>query len=615
MAASPSAPAAPSPLVPGLVPNLRFDGIAGFLVFLIAMPLCLAIAQASNYPPIAGIWTAVIGGVVTCFLSNAQLTIKGPAAGLIVIVAGAVTGLGKDFVPELPPAVVAQITADAKSPEDAQGRLEKRLDNDRLKVGYPLALGVGVVAGVIQVGFGLLRAGKLGDFFPVAAVHGMLASIGIIIVAKQVYPVFGITPPKGAGPLDLIAALPGRFPTYNPEIALIGVVSLAILFGLPFVPFRWARRVPAPLLVLAVALPLERYFDLPDGEHTYLFHDGFFETADHEYKVGPQFLVNMPEVLKTPADQVVFTPGDGKVPPGEVVFCLPDFRGVLTGTGLQYVLMFSLIASLESLLSAKAIDLLDPYRRRTDLNRDLFACGVANTLTSLVGALPMISEIVRSKANVDNGARTKYANLFHAVFLLGFVLAVPNLIREIPLAALGAMLVFTGYRLAHPREFAATLRVGPEQLGVFVATIGATLATDLLIGILVGIALELGLAVAFGAPVYRLFAADVVEVRENPDPAAAVVAVRGAAVFSNWLSLKPKLVAAAAGKAKLVVDLSDARLVDHTAMEKLHELERELGETGTHLEVVGLAGHTPLSGHPRAMHRRSGTDTPAAVRG
>ena len=176
---------APPPLAAGPFGNLRFDAIAGFFVFPIAMPLCLAISRASGFPPVAGIWTAVIGGLICTFLSNAQLTIKGPAAGLIVIVAGAVTELGAEFGANLP-------------------------DADRALLGYKLALGIGVAAGILQVLFGLLRAGRLADFFPLTPVHGMLASIGINVIAKQLHEVFGVAPTKGAGPLELIAELPGK---------------------------------------------------------------------------------------------------------------------------------------------------------------------------------------------------------------------------------------------------------------------------------------------------------------------------------------------------------------------------------------------------------------------
>jgi MFS superfamily sulfate permease-like transporter len=294
----------------------------------------------------------------------------------------------------------------------------------------------------------------------------------------------------------------------------------------------------------------------------------------------------MPEVLSHPDE----------------AFAFPDFRAVATATGLKYVVLFCLIGSLESLLSAKAIELMDPWRRKTNFNRDLLAVGAANTLAASVGALPMISEIVRSKANIDNGARTRYANLFHGLFLLAFVLLFPNLIHRIPLAALGAMLVYTGFRLADPREFVRTYRIGSEQFVVFVGTIIATLATDLLIGIAVGMLLEVAFHLRHGCPVRGLFKSDVTAVPEGDK--LIVLVVKRAAVFSNWLGLRAAILREGEGRDEVVLDLSQTRLVDHSVMEKLHELEREFSEAGKRLSVVGLEEHTPLSAHPQAARKR-----------
>jgi len=561
----------PPPLTPGLMPNLRPDATAGFLVFLIAMPLCLAIARASGYPPIAGIWTAVVGGVVCTFISNSQLTIKGPAAGLIVIVIGAVTDLGNEFGAGLS-------------------------DADRAFLGYKLALGIGVTAGVIQILFGLLRAGRLADFFPLTPVHGMLASIGLVIIAKQVYEVVGAAPDKGAGPLELFAGLPAALGRINPEIAIIGCVSLLVLFGIPLLRSRWVKRVPAQLIVLVAAVGLGVAFDL-EHRHTYLFPDSFFDPGHRSvYEVGPRFLVDMPEVLKDAGP----------------AFALPDLRGVATATGLQYVLLFCLIGSLESLLSAKAIELVDPWRRKTNFDRDLLAVGVANTLASAVGALPMISEIVRSRANIDNGARTRNANLFHGLFLLAFVLLFPNLIHQIPLAALAAMLVYTGFRLASPREFVRTYRLGSEQFVVFVGTIVVTLATDLLIGIAAGMALEIAFHLRHGCSVGGLLRSDVEVVPEGDR--MVVLVVKRAAVFSNWLGVRAAVLREAEGRDEVVIDLTHTRLVDHSVMEKLHQLEEDFAHAGKRLKVIGLEEHTPLSDHPHAARKNAnGKTAPTAA--
>lgn len=239
----------------GLRRYWRSDILSGFLVFLIALPLSLGISMASGFPPVAGIFTAIIGGIVVTFFGGSQLTIKGPAAGLIVIALGAVTELGQG---------------------DAM-------------LGYKLTLAVIVMAGVIQIIFGVIKSGVLADFFPSAAVHGMLAAIGIIIFAKQLYTLIGVKP-EATETLELLAELPQAFSGINPEIALIGLVSLLIMFVLPLVSNKYVRMLPAPLVVILIAIPMGVWFDL-DHEHKYLFLDG------HEYSIGPKFLVTLPENL------------------------------------------------------------------------------------------------------------------------------------------------------------------------------------------------------------------------------------------------------------------------------------------------------------------------------
>jgi MFS superfamily sulfate permease-like transporter len=283
-------------------------------------------------------------------------------------------------------------------------------------------------------------------------------------------------------------------------------------------------------------------------------------------------------------------------------FHAPDFSHVLTGVGLRAVVMFCLIASIESMLSSQAIDMIDPWRRKTDQNRDLLATGVGNTLCAAVGALPMISEIVRSKANIDNGARTKYADMFHGLFLLAFVLLLPMVINIIPMAALGAMLVFVGFRLASPREFVHTYQIGAEQLIVFVTTIVVTLSTDLLIGVVSGIVLKVLIHLANGAPVGSLFRANI-EAAHSGDDKVITLKVRQAAVFSNWLGVKKAILSAAESRDEVVVDLSGTRLVDHSTMENLHYLSQELSGKGKKLTITGLGGHKPMSAHPLSARR------------
>jgi len=552
----------PPPLAGTRFGNVSADAIGGFLVFLIAMPLCLAIARASGFPPIAGIWTAVVGGIVCSRLSNSELTIKGPAAGLIVIVAGAVLELGTEFGAQLP-------------------------EPDRAYLGYRLALGIGLAAGFLQIVMGALRGGRLTEFFPLTPIHGMLASIGVIIIAKQSYEVIGVAAPNGAGPLSLLANLPRALGQINPEIAIIGGVSLLILFALPMLTIPGIKRVPVQLVVLGVAILMGMAFDL-EHKHTYLFPAQFFGSEQAAtFEVGPRFLVEMPVVLEAPS----------------TAFAWPDFRGLLSPTGMKYLFLFTVIGSIESLLSAKAIELLDPWRRKTSFDRDLMAVGAANLVSSALGGLPMISEIVRSKANIDNGARTRNANLFHGLFMLAFVLLLPGLIHRIPLAALGAMLVYTGFRLASPREFIHTFRIGTEQLVVFLGTIIATLATDLLIGIGVGIALEVMFHLWHGTPLTAMFRPDV-EVVGDGTSQAVVLVVKRACVFSNWLSVRSRIVRHLEHNDELTIDLSHSKFVDHSVLSKLHDLAREISADGKRLIVTGLDNHKPLSAHPQAARKQ-----------
>ncbi len=537
----------PSPkgTLSGLSKNWKADLVSGLLVFLIALPLCLAISLASGYPAIAGIFTAIVGGVLSSFISNSELTIKGPAAGLIVIALGCVTEFG--------------FTGGADPAADFQA--------------YRLALGVGVVAGAIQILLGVFRSGILGEFFPTAAVHGLLASIGVLVIATQFPITLGVS--ASGTPLERLASFPSYVMNLNPAVALIGGSSLAIMFGYPLIKNPTLRAIPAPLVVLLVAVPLGMALDL-GTEQTYSF-------GGASHPLGPEFLVNVPSNLFS-------------------AFTFPDFSGVPTATGVKYIVMFALIGSLESLLSAKAIDQIDPWRRKTNLDRDLLAVGVGNTLVSFVGGLPMISEIVRSRANIDNGARTRFANAFHGTFLLVFVAAVPALINQIPLAALGAMLVFTGFRLASPSEFVHMYRIGREQLVVFVATILGVLATDLLSGIGIGILVKAIIHVINGAPVASLLKSDI-----TVDPGSgsdATIAVRRSATFGTWIPLKRRI-DRLPDAPRIVVDLSNTALVDHTVMANLQALGEDFEEGGRSLVVTGLEGHHAMSDYPSAARKKA----------
>jgi MFS superfamily sulfate permease-like transporter len=552
---------------------LRFDVMSGFLVFLIALPLCLAIAKAAGFPPIAGVLTAVIGGLVPPLLSNSEMTIKGPAAGLIIIVLFCVRDFG---------------FTDGQNPAaDVQA--------------YRMALAVGVAAAGVQILLGLCKAGALGDFFPSSAVHGLLASIGVIIMAKQIPATLGVNAPADLEPIPLIMKLPEAVLHLHPVVAIIGLSSLAIMFLYPLFRTPITKALPVQLVVLAVAIPLGLFLQLGKPTERWNLHPpaatGSLEAhhghpgAVERTKPG-QFLVDVP----SPASKVID-------PAENAGLKMPDFS-VLTNQALffkswQWVLLFAIIGSLESLLSAKAVDILDPQKRKTNLNRDLTAVGIANLVTTMLGGMPMISEIVRSRANVDNGAKTRLSNVFHGLFLLLSVAMIPFLLKTIPLAALGAMLVYTGFRLAHPREFLHVAKIGKEQLSVFVGTIIGVLTTDLLWGILIGIGIELVVNVIHGAsPLYLLRPR--VDVRQL-DQSSYLICPRQCAVFSNWLGIRAKIdTLGLKQNCNIVVDLSATKLVDHTVMEKLHELKCDFQQRGLELLIVGLDDHSALSSHPES---------------
>lgn len=512
----------------GLKDHFAVDATSGFIVFLLAMPLSLGIAKASDFPPLMGLLTAIIGGLFVSFFAGSRLTIKGPAAGLIVILVGGVAEFGGG------------------------------------EQGWHLLLGAAVVAGLVQILFGLFKWGKLVDFFPLSAVHGMLAAIGIIIILKQVPVLLNDDPSlaKGMGPFELIAHLPNFFANLDVRATIIGAVSFIIMMTWNYLPIKALKKVPAALVVLFFAIPAEILEDFQHTEPSYsLVHIG-----------------NLVENIRLNA----------------------DFSGISqTGVFIKYVIMMALVGSLESLLTVKAIDMMDPYKRKSDPNKDLIAVGLGNTLAAFLGGLPMISEVARSSANVNNGAKTRWANFFHGFFILIFVVFAAPLIELIPNTALAAMLISVGIKLAHPKEFIHIFRIGKEQLAIFVVTIFFTLHEDLLVGIAAGMLLKLVIHLVNGAPLSSLFKIPVT-VSFNGD--VYLVQVEKAAVFSNFLGLKSKLEAIPQGM-HITLDLSQTKLVDHSVMENIHHFEHDYKEQGGTFQIVGLHNHNPLSDHKLAARK------------
>lgn len=515
----------------GLKENFTTDAISGFIVFLLALPLSLGIAKASDFPPIMGLITAIIGGILVSVIAGSRLTIKGPAAGLIVIVAGAVAEFG----------------------------------NGDATLGWKLALGAMFVAGLVQILFGLLKLGKLADFFPLSAIHGMLAAIGIIIIAKQIPVLLNDNPAlaKGKSPLELLVNIPNFIMNLDAKATLIGLVSLAIMLGWPYITNKIIKKIPAPLVVLLFAIPVELFMDFKHTE-------------------PPYALVKIGSLVQNLNINV-------------------SFAGFAqTGLFIKYVIMFALVGTLESLLTVKAIDLLDPFKRKSNNNKDLIAVGIGNTIAAVLGGLPMIAEVARSSSNVNNGAKTRWANFFHGFFILVFLLVAAPILEMIPNAALAAMLITVGIKLAHPKEFIHTFHIGREQLLIFLVTIFFTLFEDLLVGIAAGMLLNMIIHLYHGAPLSSFFKAPTEVLFQGNE---YLVKVSKAALFTNYLGVKRKLEEIPTGF-HVTIDFKNSKLVDYSVMENLQHFKNDYeSKDGGLVQIRGLEEHKPLSSHELASRK------------
>lgn len=525
-------PFVPKDGLAGLKENWKSEIVSGFILFLIALPLCLGIAIASGVPPMAGIIAAIVGGVLVSVTNGSYVTINGPAAGLIVVIIASVERLGGG------------------------------------ETGYYGTLGAIVISGLILFVAGICKAGRLGDFFPSSVVHGMLAAIGVIIMSKQLPFVLGVKPPSKEA-LELIMAIPQMITHLNPEIAFIGLLSLGILILHSLTPNKTIKKIPAPIIVVAVAMALGHYFDL-QHQHTDII-------ARHAIQTGPNFLVSVP---------LNFMDGIKH----------PDFSQISSYAFWLSVFSITLIQGIESMLSCSAVDRLDPYKRHANLSRDVAAVGLGSAISGMLGGLPMIAEIVRSTANIANGAKTRWSNFFHGTFMLLFVVTAAAMINQIPLAALAALLVFTGYRLASPKVFKETMEIGLDQMLIFSCTLLVTLSTDLLIGVCAGVACKFAMHLIKGARISNFFSPDVRIVSESKNH---LVTLKGPAIFSNYIPLKMKL-SKIPQKQKVRFDLSAAKLVDHTVMEHLSHFAAEYDKAGGEFLITGLDKHIAASSHPMA---------------
>jgi len=517
---------------------------SGFVVSLIALPLGLGLALASEAPPISGIIAAVVGGLVVSILGGSNVTITGPGNGLVIVLLGAITTLGEGDMYQ----------------------------------GYLFTLAAIVISGILMLLLGFLKMGRLADFFPASAIEGMLAAIGLGILSKQFHIMVGNNEASGS-----IIALLGKIPLaiftlfQNPDnsmlvAAAIGIISLLIMVFYSKIRNPYFHLVPAPMWILILSIGFSY----------------FFVWTDSPYPMSSEYLVNIP-------DDAISN------------MAFPDFSKVLEQDFILVVLAITLIASIESLLSIKAVDKLDPLSRRSNVNKDLKALGLATTLSGLVGGLNVVTVIARSSVNVNNGATNRSANSFHALFLVLFILLFQDQLRRIPLAALAAILVFTGYKLATPKTLQKVAKIGKEQIVIFLATLLTTLFTNLITGITVGIFTTFAIHVFMNKSI-SLFLShiskpNVLMFKEQGNVGGNFyVSVKYFCNFLNFYKLKNKL-DVIPEKENVILDFSLCSFVDHTAMEGLENYTDTFAKKGGTIEIIGLDKHGADSTHPFAIRK------------
>lgn len=490
--------------------TLAKDLPASLVVFLVALPLCLGIAAASGAPPAAGIVAGAVGGIVVGLISGSPLSVSGPAAGLTTIVAAGVTEVGswRAFVVAV------------------------------------------ALAGVLQIGLGILRLGVLGEYVPSAVVKGMLAAIGIILVLKQVPHLVGYDADFEGDEAFLepnhentFTALAHALRVITPGAVAIGLAGLAVmaLWESPLIAKRkLATFVPGPLVAVALGVGLHE----------------LFRAALPAWVLEPEHLVSLPT--------------QGPL----ALVALPDWSALRNPNVWQAAGTLAVVASLETLLGIAAVDKLDPLNRVSPQSRELFAQGCGNVISGLLGGLPVTSVIVRSSANVTAGAQTKISAISHGVLLLAAA-ALATMINRIPLAALASILVFTGYKLAKVKLFKEMYARGPAQFLPFLVTILAILATDLLVGIAVG------LVAGLYALLRSNFRSAVMVVTDGNNH---LVRLRRDVSFLNKPLLRRRLEELPNGS-HVLIDLTRAGFIDNDVLDVINEFQHHAHLKDIHVEV------------------------------
>jgi len=516
--------------------NFKRDAPASVVVFFVALPLCLGIALASGAPMFSGLIAGIVGGALVGAISRSPLGVSGPAAGLAVIVLAAIDTLGA-------------------------------FDTFLLAV---------VLAGLMQIVFGLLRAGVLGYFFPSAVISGMLSGIGIIIILKQIPHALGYdTNPEGdlgfveADGGTTLSALVEMLSWVHPGAVLVTAVSLAILISWdrPAVArHRWLGLVPGPVVAVVAAVVLQL------------------------------LLQGMPG-LTLDAAHLVTVPVAGSV--GEFVglFTLPDFSQLDNPAVWTTAMTIAVVASIETLLCVEASDKMDPLKRVTPTNRELFAQGIGNSVSGLIGGLPITQVIVRSTVNLQAGARTRNSAIMHGLLLLVCIASVPALLNLIPLSVLASVLLVTGYKLSKPALYRNMWRFGQHQFLPFIVTVLGVVFTDLLMG--VGMGLAVALIILLQCNYRNSHFLHMEEGLTGKERHVITMHLAEEVTFLNKAAIKKELSEIPANSV-LIIDQSACVYLNHDVAEIISDFTSTASSRGITVQIVERKSKAPL-GKPRLI--------------
>jgi len=523
----------------GLIENWQSDLIAAISVSLIALPLSLGIALAAGAPAMSGILSAIVGGVVTTLYRGGHISVNGPAKGVIAVIL-----LG-----------IAMM-------DDGTGQA------------FNYVLAAIVISGALQAILGLLKLGRLADIFHSSVIHGILAAIGIIIFAKQIHVALG-TYSKSPSIIQNLVDAVVYLPQANPFVIMISLVGLLLLLFHSKISYRFFHFLPTPMWVIALSIPFVYLFNF------FSKHDiSFFGKV---YEVGPSLLLDIPDNIM---DSILH----------------PNFGKIDTIEFWTTVFSILMITSIESLAIAKAVDKIDPYKRKTDLNKDLTGIGLSTMAAGMIGGLPIIAVIIRSTVNVHNGAKTKWSNMYQGLLLLLFIVVLSPIMKNVPLCAFAILLVYTGFKLASPAVFKQVFSHGIEQLIFFVGTMVLTLYTNLLVGLFGGLLLALVSHILLAKVSVPRFFTMIYRSGSNlvmkPD-GSYDLKLRGIANFLGILKIN-NLVAQIPAGANATIDLSETRLVGTTVLENLYDFQKIHQNTGGKVQIKGLDKHISSTNHKLA---------------